>query len=420
MKSFFSKKQVIAVLAFIVIANHAHSQTQLVWGRQFGSNKEEYARNHVIDPGGNIYVSGNTTGVMNGKNIGKTDGFITKIDSLGNTKWSRQFGTDQDEDVQWSAADSKGNVYITGTTKGDLAHQNSGKDDVFVIKYSPDGQMVWTKQFGSDSTDIATGIFVDKKGYIYLSGMTLGKLGKSVSGKQDAFLMKLDNNGDWLYTTQFGTAAHDGCAAVTGDNKGNIYVVGTTFGDLGGSNKGFMDVFVGQFSDKGTPVKFIQFGSESFDIPTSILVDNDVNIYVGGSTSGNMACGQMGEGDCFLTKMNMKGQILWNNQFGTKKHDGIKGIAFNKDVSDNIVVSGLLNLPPAHAFIRMYRKDGSLLWERNLVPEESTNDASGKNVSIDNRGFIYHSGLTHSGLFAPVLGEDDFYLVKLKMDNSIR
>jgi hypothetical protein len=416
MKAIFNKMIIIVVLFLSVMTFNSQSQTSFSWCRQFGTDKEDYVRNHVLDQNGNILISGYTYGNLDGENAGKKDGFITKFDSLGNIKWSRQFGSAEDEDIQWSAIDNKDCVYITGTTTGDLNGKSFGKEDIFVVKYNTEGLKLWTKQFGTDSIDLAYGIFADNKGFVYICGATLGTLGKSSSGMQDAFIMKLDSNGFLIYTNQFGTALHDGCGAITGDNLGNIYVTGPTFGNLGGTNKGLMDVFVGQFSDKGKLIKYTQFGSDGFDVPTTILLDNENNIYVGGTTSGNFGGVQMGEGDCFIMKISPKDELLWNNQFGTSKNDGVKAIAFNKKISDNILISGLTNLAPAHAYIRMYKKDGSLLWEKNIISDTGNDDASGKDISLDDEGNIVHLGLTLSKMFGNLAGESDIYLIKLRLD----
>jgi len=58
------------------------------------------------------------------------------------------------------------------------------------------------------------------------------------------------------------------------------------------------------------------------------------------------------------------------------------------------------------------------LWEKSLVAESDNRDASGKDISIDNKGFIYHLGLTSSDLFGNLIGASDFYLVKLKIENA--
>lgn len=415
---FCNSKIIVMVFILSALTFESRSQTSFIWGRQLGTDRDEYTLNHVADKNGNIYISGKTTGNMDGNNYGANDGFITKIDSQGKTEWSKQFGTAGDEDIQWCAIDNDGCIYITGSTTGALQLKNSGKEDAFVVKYTSGGEKVWSRQFGTDSTDIGKGIFADKKGNIYITGITAGKLGEESYGKSDGFIIKLDSNGNQLICLQFGSPEDDYSYGITGDNNSSIYVCGATWGDLGSKNKGLMDAFTGQFTDEGKLVKYNQFGSEGFEIAMDIKTDNENYIYVGGSTSGNFGCQQIGEGDCFLTKISKKGDIIWTSQFGTKNHDGIRSIAMNDKMSDKIVISGILNLPPAEAFIRMYKKDGSLLWEKNLVTDHSNCDASGKDVSVDDEGNIYLLGLTGSNLFGTLIGEHDFFLTKLKLDNS--
>jgi hypothetical protein len=356
---------------------------------------------------------------MDGQNFGKNDGFITKIDSSGNSVWTRQFGTGGEEDILWSAIDDPGNVYITGSTTGILSNKNYGKEDVFVIKYDPTGQVKWTRQFGTDSIDKGNSIYIDKKGFIYITGETSGRMGQSSFGKSDGFIMKLDPDGNSLFTVQTGTAADDYFTAVSGDGISKIYICGSTWGALDGKNKGAIDAFVGSFNEKGELIKFTQLGTDGFDMGLQLIPDDELNIYIGGSTSGNLGGNQTGNGDCFLTKINSKGNIEWTSQFGTKDHDGIRGIDFNKIISDNILISGILNLPPGKAFIRMYKKDGSLLWENTFIGGGS-GSASGKNISLDNRGNIYHLGLTLTNLFSSSIGGSDVYLVKLGLEGKYK
>ena len=420
MKILKINRTLIVIITLTMMANHLKSQTSFIWGKQFGSDKNEYAMNHVIDNMGNVYVAGKTNGIMNGKNYGKNDGFITKIDSSGNTIWTRQFGSDGEEDIQWSAMDNTGCIYITGSTTGVLNSKSFGREDIFVVKFNPQGEMEWGKQYGTDSTDIAKGICADNKGYIYVTGMTGGKLGQNSFGKTDCFIMKLDNKGKQLSTAQFGTPGDDCSYAITGGPDSDVFVCGTTWGEFAGKNKGLIDGFAGHFTDRVDLIRYYQFGSEGFDIAMILNVDRDNNIYIGGSTSGNFGCQQIGEGDSFLMKISENGDILWNNQFGTKNNDGVRSIDFNFNISDNILVSGILNLPPAQGFIRMYKKDGSLLWERNFIAKGKNIGTSGKDAGFDNKGNFYHMGLTGANLFGSLVGEADVYLVKLKLDTGIK
>lgn len=416
MKKKFGVIRLILILFLVLICENVIPQTGILWAKQFGSSGDEYALNHVIDNNGNIYVSGKTSGNFEGNNKGLNDGFITKIDKKGNVLWSGQFGTPGDEDIQWSAIDSKGNIYITGSTTGTLGDKKIGDMDVFVVKFSSEGKKIWTRQFGTDSTDIGKGIYSDKKGNIFITGSTKGKLGNSSYGKTDGFITKLDSNGNLIFSYQFGTEADDYCNSITGDDYESIFVCGSTWGDLGGKNKGMMDAFTGQFTLDGDPVKFNQFGSEGFDIAMEVKADKEKYLYVGGSTSGNLGCQQIGDGDCFLTKLDFSGQIKWTSQFGTAKHDGLRSILLNNKFPENIIVSGLQNLPPAQSFIRVYKKDGTLLLEKNMATACADCDASGKDISIDEDGNICLLGLTASNLFGQLAGKNDFFLIYEKMN----
>lgn len=395
------------LIAFILFsfARNGYGQT-LKWGKELGSDKEEYSLNHVVDKAGNIYVSGKTTGDYEGKNLGLNDGFIVKLDPDGNLLWKKQFGSEGDEDILWSAIDNAGCVYITGSTTGSLAGKNAGREDIFVIRYEPSGEIAWKKQIGTDSSDVARGICPDKNGFIYLTGSTNGKLGNSISGKTDGFIMKLDSAGNILMSEQFGTPQDDQCLSITPGSKDDLFVCGTTWGQLSGDNSGFIDGFSGHFSQDLKLLGFNQFGSDGFDIPLVLHADKKNNIYIGGSTSGNFAEQQIGDGDCFLLKMDPAGKIIWKKQFGTDHHDGVRGIDADPKTPGNIFVSGIMNLPPEKAFIRIFSNDGDLIWEKTF---EGT---SGKDINLDGKGNFTSLGLTGNDFFGKLTGGHDFYLLK--------
>ena len=65
----------------------------------------------------------------------------------GEVLWTKQFGT-IDYEASWDVAvSSDGNVYVTGETNGNLDGQDNGGLDGF-RKYGSDGKVLWTKQFG--------------------------------------------------------------------------------------------------------------------------------------------------------------------------------------------------------------------------------------------------------------------------------
>jgi len=83
----------------------------------------------AVDTSGNIYVAGYTAGNLDGEtNNGGDDIFLTKYDSSGARQWTRLSGTAVADASGWSAVavDGSGNIYVTGYTSGNLDGETNG------------------------------------------------------------------------------------------------------------------------------------------------------------------------------------------------------------------------------------------------------------------------------------------------------
>jgi hypothetical protein len=67
----------------------------------------------------------------------------------------------------------------------------------------------------------------------------------------------------------------------------------------------------------------------------------------------------------------------------------------------------------------MLKKDGTTVWEKQILNEGQSGDASGKCVTIDDNGIIYHVGLTGSDIFGNLKTGHGFYVVKLSLDHNL-
>lgn len=94
-------------------------------------------------------------------------------------------------------------------------------------KYDRNGNLLWTRQFGSDKRDYATAVGVDADQNVILAGYTEGVLAQSSAGGFDAFVRKYDRNGDLLWTPQFGSALSDTARSVSVDAYRNVLVQAT-------------------------------------------------------------------------------------------------------------------------------------------------------------------------------------------------
>jgi hypothetical protein len=111
------------------------------WTQQLGSSANDKAWAVATDSQGNLYVAGSTFGDLDGNtNAGDYDMFLVKYDSTGAKQWVRQLGTSSNDEGHGVATDSQGNVYVAGETNGDLdAGTSAGGVDVFVVKYDGAG-----------------------------------------------------------------------------------------------------------------------------------------------------------------------------------------------------------------------------------------------------------------------------------------
>ena len=111
------------------------------------------------------------------------------------------------------ATDTAGNVYVAGLTNSPsfpgTNTEPSGADDMFVSKFSPSGQLLYSLLVGGSSFDEVSGIALDASGNLYVTGLTGSPDFPIVNGFQttfgggfsDAFILKLDPDGNIAYSS---------------------------------------------------------------------------------------------------------------------------------------------------------------------------------------------------------------------------
>ena len=256
--------------------------------------------------------------------------------------WVRQFGTTGRDEPYSAAGDKSGNIYVVGRTSGSLVagQESNGGDDAFLAKYDSAGTLVWTRQFGTAGDDEANSVIVDNSGNVYVSGTTWGVLEEDQPhlGGYDAYVARFDEEGTLLWVNQFGSDSTDVASSVVTDNDGNIYVGGTTLGAIAGGqgSHGLLDAFIARFNSDGTEIWIEQFGTSSHDYINygAAATDSNGNLYVAGTTSGTFE-GQTRAGyrDAFVAKYDGDGNRRWIRQFGTPDMEETVSIATGSDCS---------------------------------------------------------------------------------------
>ena len=278
----------------VFVNKYAAADGALLWSQKLGEDsKGDHGRDIATDNQGNVFVTGWTDSDLDGEASGQfNDAFLTKYDSDGNLLWFRETNVPEGSLSYGVDTDHEGNSYIVGFTSGiqQPGVVNAGLGDTFVLKFDPEGELIWGRQFGSSSADYGSAVAVDDEGAVYITGFTWGSVeaGKSNAGERDIFTAKYDAEGNWLWTRQLGTLGDEWPSDIALDSQGNIHVTGQTDSNLDGTNAGEWDGFVAIYDPEGNLTSTQQFGSDRYDASGGIAIDQSDNIYLAGSTDGNL------------------------------------------------------------------------------------------------------------------------------------
>jgi hypothetical protein len=236
-----------------------------LWTNQIGSNSWDSAKAISIGSDGSIYIAGDANGSVDGQAyFGSSDAFLVKYNSSGTKLWTKQIGTSKADKATGIASGPDGSIYLTGYTEGSIGGKNNlGFSDAFLMKFASNGTQLWSAQVGSNSWDSAKAISIGSDDAVYIAGDTNASIdGQPYLGGSDVFLMKFSSNGNKIWTQQIGSPDNDNIHSVSLDRNGLIYIGGETLGSLYGpinnsTNNGNSDGFIARFEEfvTQTPLK---------------------------------------------------------------------------------------------------------------------------------------------------------------------
>jgi enterochelin esterase-like enzyme len=375
----------------------------LVKAKLTGTTGEERAGGVATDAAGNVYEAIAAAGPVNGQPyVGDKDLVLIKRSPSGATVWTREIGTAGLERAYGVAVDPLGHVVVTGYTKGDFdgSHAGNTTDDAFVVKYDPSGNREWLRQLGVPAlADRGYAIATDATGNVYVTGYTRGALAGTNQGDKDVFLAKLDPNGAQVWLKQFGGAGEDKGWGVAATSDG-VRVAGMTSGALG-TPVGALDGWVARYDDAGSQVWLQQFGTPANEEVWGLTADAGGNAYVAAYSAGDFDGPLAGDKDLVVARFDAAGALTWKDQLGTTLND--KGAAIGLDGAGNIYVAGFTDGKLAghvgkfDVVLIKYAPDTTREWTRQFgtVEDDGADAFAEANLYLDTYGgTVYVSGLT--------------------------
>ena len=438
-----------------------------MWHTFYGSGQSEEGTFLTVDGSGNIYVTGASDSSWTGPS-GEAplhahsadpeyfgDFFVLKLGPDGAYAWHTFYGSGG-MDIGYSLiVDGSGNIYVTGESEsswngpdgGTPLHASSGGDDLFVLKLAPDGAYAWHTFYGSEDDDNAGSLTPDGSGYIYVTGGSdsswTGPDGEpplhANSGGEDLFVLKLDQDGAYVWHTFYGSGGHNGDMSLAVDGSaGAIYVTGgsdSSWTGPGGeapdhAHSGDLDFFILKLDTDGAYTWHTFYGSAEWENAFDLALDGGGNLYLTGTCSSSWT-GPGGEtplnansdgfdnlGDLFVLKLGPDGAYMWHTIFGSGDID--QGQSLAVDESGNIYVAGVSYDPtspgedpwtgpggetPLHehsghsdSYVLKLEPDGAYAWHTFYGSE---NEDGGRSLSLDGNGNLYVTGDSYSPWTGP-------------------
>jgi hypothetical protein len=333
------------------------------------------------------------------------------IDQPTKASWGLQISPSGTESVSLSAPQSTPALYVAGTTglttpTGTTAADSQGRlvkltnlDDP-VSDFSRNTAPTKGTSGQSTGTSTAQGTVVDSSGNVYMLGNTTGSFGSQLNqGSQDVYLSKFDSAGNLQWTKLVGSAGTANGASLALNPNGGVTVVGSTNADLipTAAADGNVDTFVTRFDAQGSQQWTTQIQTLNQNSGASVSVDATGNVYIGGQTTGAIGKGQtkIGGSDAYVAKLDNKGKVVYEQQFGTTSNDNVSATAL--DASGNLLVASVQN---GHAVLSKYTGGDATqapAWTTDLGSLQAGGAISGLTIA---NGKIYLSGTTQN----PALG----------------
>lgn len=341
----------------------------IVWQKTFGGSQLEdndyLSTTIVATPDGGYIFTGDTwsnDGNVSG-NHGGQDAWVCKIDAAGNIQWQRCIGGSNLEYGQHIITTLDGGYLVGGYTEssdGDISGYH-GKGDVYLAKLNSAGNIQWVKTIGGSKYEDCGKFLQNPDGTYMFAGLAESNNGdvSGNHGKSDAWVVKLDANGNILWQKCYGGSGDDGSdhqtqiirskeggyLLVTYSNSRDGQVTGFNGQTGNGTNSDKGDAWFVKLDDNGNIQWQKCFGGPAWDFIENTIQLNDGSYLSTGGTHGEggdipTINNPTGTADWWLLKISQTGNLIWSRVYGGSGAEAIHGKPFELSNGDLIIPSG--------------------------------------------------------------------------------
>jgi len=371
------------------------AQPDTLWTKTYGSTGSDYGWSVLQTPDGGFLMSG----ITNSFGAGSYDVYLVKTDANGDVMWAKTYGG-SGWDEGWSIEPTADNGYIiVGWTDS----YGAGQDDVYLIKMDANGDTLWTKTYGGTFDEVGRAVKqTDDNGYIIA-----GCADPFGAYDLDVYLVRTDADGEALWTKIYGgLSGMDGSRAVQVTPDSCYMIAGwtATFGTAGSE-----DVWLLKIDANGDTLWTKTYGGAGWDEARAMQKTTDGGYIIAGVT-GSFGTG---DSDIYLIKTDANGDTLWTRTYGGTGDE--YGNAVQQTTDNGYIITGYTqSFGPGWFNLYLVKTDeyGDTLWTQVYGGTELDFGYSVQQTS--DHGYII-AGQT--GSFGA--GADDAWLIRLAPEPGI-
>lgn len=332
--------------AFSVLLSAQLGVAQSTFMRTYGGPNSDIAYSFQLSPDGGYLIAGYTLSFGQGNR----DVYVIRADAQGNLLWSKTYGS-TDIDYGWTVDLTSDGGFIVGAHSGSFG---LGSHDVYLLKCDSVGNLEWTRVYGGGAADGAYSMQeTTDSGFIIASHTS-----SFGAGQHEVYLIKTDSSGDTTWTRSYGGTGGDYLRSVQQTTDGGYITASETF-SFGAGNA---DVYLVKTDSLGNLEWAKTYGGAGADYGYSVCQTTDGGFITCGYTTSAGAGGF----DVLLLKTDALGNVAWSKTYGGISFD--YGYEVRQTADGGFVVCGHSGILDVAGDVYLLRTDslGDLLWSRSI------------------------------------------------------
>lgn len=312
------------------------------WQRILGTRNTDKLESVTLVKGGGYVVAGYS---FNSDGIRDADGWIVKLDSIGQIVWEKRYGGSQNDRIMCVQQTFDNGFILTGYTNSNDGNisQNKGDSDLWVLKLNESGDLEWIKTYGGTREEIGYSIKQTLDSNYIVAGVSLssnGDLTKNNQNSYDVWVVKLNFNGDIQWQKNYGGSGWDSAKEVLVMQDGSFVVGGYTDSndlDVTDFHGGRGDFWVLKISNEGNLIWQKTLGSIDSEDAFSLDQSNDGGIIVAGHSYSMSVYGKTSHGgqDFWIAKLQAENCTIFHNTIIPVTYKQLGRIDFSTTLANN-------------------------------------------------------------------------------------